>query len=119
MIGLAILHVIFPKYFDWAKELKPLNLMNRQMMYVHTFFVAFIVFLMGVLCLTSSADLLQTNLGKKVLLGFGIFWFARLLIQFLGYSSELWRGKRFETAVHIAFVILWMYLSTVFFYSFY
>jgi hypothetical protein len=37
---------------------------QEALMYVHTFFIAFVVFLMGLLCMTSSADLLNTALGK-------------------------------------------------------
>lgn len=111
---LAVIHVIFPKYFNWKKELSTLSLINRQMMLVHTFFVALVVLLMGYLCLSSSNELITTPLGKKISVGFGIFWTARLLIQIFGYSSELWRGKRFETMVHISFLLLWTYLSILF-----
>lgn len=114
LISLAIIHIFFPKYFNWDKELKSLSLINRQMMTVHTFFVAFTVFLMGLLCLTSSNELIETNLGKKISLGFGIFWTVRLFIQFFGYSTDLWKGKAFETAMHIIFSLLWIYLSAVF-----
>ena len=85
------------------------------MMQVHTFFIALVVFLMGLLCLTSAVELVQTDLGKKIALGLGVFWGARLLIQFFGYSTALWRGKRFETVMHIFFSLLWIYLSIVFF----
>jgi hypothetical protein len=115
LIVLALIHVIFPRYFHWKKELSSLSLINREVMYVHTFFIALVVFLMGVLCLTSSQEIVATPLGKRIALGVGIFWLCRLLIQFFGYSSELWRGKFFETVVHIVFSILWMYLSVVFF----
>lgn len=114
LIPLSIVHVIFPKYFNWDKELKPLSLINRQMIYVHTFFIALIILLMGVLCLTSAEELIKTNLGKKISLGLGMFWVLRLFIQFFGYSSVLWKGKTFETAVHIFFTLLWTYISTTF-----
>ncbi len=111
---LALVHAIFPKYFDWKNELKSLNLINRQLMWVHTFFIALVVFLMGLLCLTSANELINTNLGKKISLGLGIFWLVRLFIQFFGYSSELWKGKMFETIIHILFSLLWIYLSVIF-----
>lgn len=115
LIGLALVHAIFPRYFLWKTELAPLSLVNRQMMYVHTFFVAFVVFLMGLLCVDSAHELVGTPLGKKVALGFGIFWLAQLIAQFFGYSSKLWKGKRFETGVHIIFTLFWSYLVGVFF----
>jgi hypothetical protein len=114
LILLSLLHLIFPMYFKWKVELNSLSHINRQMMYVHTFFIALTVMLMGILCITSSAEIADTLLGRKVAFGFGIFWIARLVIQFFGYSAELWRGKRLETAVHILFSILWIYLSVVF-----
>ncbi len=114
LIALAFVHIIFPKYFNWKEELKPLSLINQQIMKVHTFFIALVVFLIGLLCLTSSNDLIHTELGKKVSLGFGIFWSFRLIIQFFGYSSKLWKGKKMETIVHIIFSFLWTYLSYIF-----
>jgi len=114
LLVLALIHIIFPKYFNWNKELKSLSLINRQMMIVHTFFIALTVFLIGLLCLTSSTELIETSLGKKISLGIGVFWTVRLLFQFFGYSSDLWKGKRFETIIHISFSFVWAYLSFIF-----
>jgi hypothetical protein len=114
LMVLALAHIIFSKYFHWKEDLKPLSLINRQMMIVHTFFVAFMVFLMGMLCWVAAEELIHTKLGKLVSLGFAIFWTARLVIQFFGYSSELWKGKTFETIAHILFSGLWIYLSGLF-----
>lgn len=114
LIILALLHAIFPKYFNWKQELTSLSIMNRQIMYVHSFFIALMVFLIGLLCITSSHELLHTTLGKRIALGLGIFWAARLFVQFFGYSSKIWKGKPFETIVHILFSIFWTYLSTIF-----
>ncbi|MCI1185794.1 hypothetical protein MON38_00050 [Hymenobacter sp. DH14] len=114
LVVLALLHAGFARYFNWRTEFAPVSLINRQMMYVHTFFVAFTVLLMGVLCLTSAPELVGTPLGRRVALGCGVFWLARLFMQFFGYSPELWRGKRFETGVHVVFIGFWSYLSALF-----
>jgi hypothetical protein len=114
LVALAFVHLIFPKYFKWKEDLKPLTLINRQMMKVHTFFIALVVFLMGLLCLTSSSDLIGTKLGKTISLGLAIFWSLRLLTQFFVYSTKLWKGKPFETLVHVFFTGLWIYLSLIF-----
>ena len=47
MIGLALLHLISPTYFHWKEELARISLINRQIMIVHTFFIALTGFLMG------------------------------------------------------------------------
>jgi hypothetical protein len=119
MILLAGLHVAFPRRFEWKAQMVSLSLINRQLMYVHTFFIALVVFLMGLLCLSSASDLIATRLGGRIALGMGIFWGLRLFFQFFVYSSDLWKGKRFETAVHVLFSFLWAYFSFVFFCVYY
>ena len=114
LIALGLAHAAFPRYFAWKKDLAGLSPINRQMLYVHTFFIALAVLLMGLLCSTSSADIVATPLGRRIALGLALFWTARLVVQFFGYSPDLWRGKRFETAVHIGMAIVWAYLSVAF-----
>ena len=114
LIILACVHVVFPKYFNWAKETATMSLINRQMMFVHTFFIALTVFLMGLLCLTSAKEIVETPLGRKVALGLGVFWAIRFFIQLFGYSSKLWIGKAFETTVHIIFSFFWLYIAIIF-----
>lgn len=114
LMALALVHILFPTYFNWKKELRSLSLINRQMMQVHTFFIALTVFLMGLLCVTASADLIQTRLGKTLSLGLGIFWGCRMIIQFFVYSPQLWKGKTFETIVHICFSACWIYMTILF-----
>lgn len=111
---LALIHTTFSKYFNWKNELSLLSLMNRQMMYIHTLFIAVVLFMMGLLCISSAKEMIETPIGRRVALGFGIFWGLRLVVQFFGYSSELWKGKRFETWVHVVFSLMWVYLTVVF-----
>lgn len=117
-MALAIVHVIFPRYFNWKQELSSMSMINRQMMQVHTFFIALTVFLMGLLCVVATEDLLTTPLGRIISLGLAIFWGFRLFFQFFVYSPQLWKGKPFETIVHIVFSMIWLYLTVVFFLSF-
>lgn len=114
---LAMVHIIFPKYFNWKVDLQPLQLINRSMLKVHTFFIALTVFLMGILCFTSSEDLLQSELGKRICFGLGIFWLIRLFFQFFVYPEELWKGKSFELTMHILASIFWTYLAFSFFWA--
>lgn len=111
---LAFIHIVFPKRFNWKEDLQSVSLINKQMMYVHTFFIAITVFLMGVLCIFCTYDILHTRLGKHLSLGMFFFWGLRLIFQFFIYSPKLWKGKPFETAMHIIFSLLWAYLTAVF-----
>ncbi|RFP66059.1 hypothetical protein D0N36_05590 [Hymenobacter lapidiphilus] len=111
---LALLHAGFPRYFNWAVEFRTVSLINRQMMYIHTLFLALALLLVGLLCLAYAPELTSTRLGQALCRGLGAFWLLRLVVQFVGYSPALWRGKRFETGMHVAFSLLWAYLTAVF-----
>lgn len=114
LVVLALLHAVFPRRFRWKEELASVSLLTRQILHVHTFFIALTVGLMGLLCLTSATELTGTALGRTICGGLLVFWLCRLLVQFFGYSTELWRGKRFETRVHVAFALLWANFTVCF-----
>jgi hypothetical protein len=114
LVLLSLIHVIFPKRFNWEIELLSLSALNRQIMYVHTFFIALMVLLMGVFCISCAEDIVHTRLGHHLAMGLFIFWGLRLLFQFFVYSPELWKGKVFETTIHVVFSFLWLYFSVVF-----
>jgi hypothetical protein len=118
MIVLALMHVVLPKYFRWEEESTSLSLITKQILYVHTFFIAFVVLLMGLLCMGYADELINNRLGKVISLGLAGFWFTRLIFQFFIYSPKLWRGKRFETTIHVVFSMGWFYFTSVFLLSY-
>lgn len=115
LILLAMLHGFLPKYLNWRKELSSLRDITKQIVYVHTFFIAFMVLLMGMFCLYATEDIVNTRLGHVIAFGLFNFWFARLIFQLFVYSPKTWKGKIFETSVHIFFSVIWSYFSVVFF----
>ncbi|RAV97717.1 hypothetical protein [Pseudochryseolinea flava] len=114
LILLALMHIALPKYFKWKEESRALSLITRQILYVHTVFIGITLLLMGLLCLCYSHALIHEQLGRVILLGLFLFWLLRLFFQFFVYSPKLWRGKLFETTVHIIFSSLWIYFTSVF-----
>ena len=119
LIGLALAHLTFPKRFDWGNDLAKLQLLNRQMFWVHCFFLCLTLTLMGSLCLLWPQAFLEGGeLRRLVSGGFAFFWFMRLLIQFFVYDPQLWRDKSFETVVHVVFGFLWSYFTLVFLWVF-
>ncbi len=111
---LSLVHLVFPRYFKWADELPKLSLVNKQLMEVHTFFIALMVMLNGLLCFFYAEELISSYLGKAICLGLAVFWSVRAVFQFFVYSPKLWKGKTFETIVHIIFSIYWLYVSSIF-----
>ena len=94
LIVLAFLHIGFSKYFNWKEELSSLSLINQQMMKVHTFFIAFVVFLIGVLCFTSTKEIIETNLGRKIAFGLSLF-------ESLWYGQECVVSEKMNASVLI------------------
>ncbi len=114
LMALGLVHAAFPRYFRWREETAGLSMLTRQILYVHTAFIGITVFLIGLLCATCAHELTNTQLGRRISLGLAAFWGIRLLVQFFGYSPELWRGKPFETIMHILFGLFWSWLTTLF-----
>ena len=88
---LAFIHLFFSKYFNWKNELKDLSLINKQMMEVHTFFIALFVFGNGLLNIICSNELVNNPLGKKISFGLFVFWF--LCVREFVRLVEKKRGK--------------------------
>jgi hypothetical protein len=114
LLLLSVVHIGFPRKFKWKLELSNLTLVNRQLMYVHTFFVAVVVLLNGLLFIFCANELTeQTRLARFINIGLLIFWLLRWIFQHFVYSPKLWRGKRFETFTHVLFTIFWTYIVVV------
>ena len=74
-IGLALMHLAFPRRFRWDEEMARLSPLNRQMFHVHTLFVCVVLVMIGGLSLFAPAALLEpTSLSRLVLIGFAGFW---------------------------------------------
>lgn len=115
LLALSALHTVFPRRFRWSEDLAQLTLLNRQIFWVHTYFLCLILVLMGLVCLFAPAALLErSTLGIWVAAGLMLFWQMRLLTQHFIYDSRLWRGKLFETTIHVLFTLLWSYFSLVY-----
>ena len=115
LLGLAVAHLYFPKRFGWRAELEKVSLLTRQIFYVHCFFICLLLVMMGLLSAVWTDELIRPSpLARVVLAGLTIFWGTRLVIQWFIYDAKLWRGDRFNTAMHILFTILWSYYVCVY-----
>ena len=115
LLGLFALNFFVPTRFGWAEELPRLSLINRRIFQVHAVFIALILLLSGLLLvLLPREPTAPTPLARAVLVGLLVFWGLRLWMQWFMYDRELWRGKRFETAMQFAFTGLWIFLTATF-----
>ncbi len=114
MALLVVANLFVPGRLRWREELARVSLVNRQIFQVHTIFIVLILAMFAVLLLTSADALLEpTRLSRLVLGGLTIFWGLRMLTQWFYYSPAIWRGDRFNTAMHAVFSVAWVYVTGV------
>jgi hypothetical protein len=114
MAVLVIVNLFVPGRLRWREELARVSLVNRQIFQVHTGFIILILAMFAVLLLTSADALLEpTRLSRLILGGLTIFWGLRMLTQWFYYSPAIWRGDRFNTAMHRIFSVAWVYVTAV------
>lgn len=114
LLLLAAFNTQLPRRFGWPRELQAVSLFTRQVFFVHAFFIALLLVLLGLLYLLLPDRLLQVRgLGGAIAWGSLVFWGTRLAFQFFVYSPELWRGNRLLTLAHVLASLLWAYLVAV------
>ena len=115
LVFLGVAHIFFSQYFGWTKELAAVSLLTRRIFFVHCFFIALILVMLGLCSLFYTDALLEPGRLSRVLLGgIVVFWLCRLAIQFLVYDAAIWRGRRLYTCMHVAFSLLWIYVVTTY-----
>ena len=58
LIALSVAHLYFARHLEWRKDAALLTPVNRQIFYVHAFFICLILAMMGALCLFAPHTLL-------------------------------------------------------------
>lgn len=113
LLGLGALHIALPRVLRWGNELAGASLLNREVSYVHCFFIGLACLLWGLLPLTAGHSLLEPSpVTRLVLTGAVIFWASRLVIQLLVFNHHA-RQSTPWCAVSIAGTGLWLYLTIV------
>lgn len=119
LIMLYVLNLIVPRHFGWKEELKKVSLLTRRVFFVHCFFIAFVVLGLGLLSLFFTTTLTDPSQLATLVLGFfAVFWAIRLYMQWFVYDRSLWRGQRFNTAMHFTFSFTWLYMAAVYTWAF-
>ena len=85
-LGFAIFHLLFWRLFRWKGDLSSLTFINRSVMQILNLCLTFVFLLMAYISFFNTSELIQTNLGKALLVGFSLFWFLRMIEQIIFFG---------------------------------
>lgn len=113
LVGLGALHIALPAVLGWHRELAGASPINREVSYVHCYFIGLACVLWGLLPLTAGSLLVQPGpVTRLVLIGAVTFWASRLVIQLAVFNRHA-RQSSAWLALSTAGTILWLYLTVV------
>lgn len=112
--GTLLASATVPQVLDWRDELKKLDKLSRQLVWVHGAFIVLTIIGFGVLTTWFSADLAAgTPLARAVCGLIGLFWAARLLIQFFVFDPKPLLKTAWLKAGYHALTLVFIYQATV------
>lgn len=82
-ISFGILHLFFWKMFDWKTDLPKLSYYNRATLQILNLRMIYVFLSVGVILILFNESILSTALGNAILAGIFLFWFGRLIEQFI------------------------------------
>jgi len=114
MLALAAANAGLPRWLRWREELKRLSLLNRQVVVVHAVFVGLITALLGLMSVVYARELLErTPVARGVVIGLGVFWGARFLVQLVVCAKRSWRGTGTDAVLQFLFAALCAYFAAM------
>ena len=89
-VSLIVFHVFFWRIFNWPESLAPLEYLNRATMQVLNISLTFIFFIFAYISFAHTDELLNTGLGRALLVLISLLWLFRAVLQLAFYK---WRHK--------------------------
>lgn len=82
-VGFAIFHGCFWRLFNWKNELRKISVANRAIMQIANLRLIYFFLFVAYFCFFYTHELATTPLGRSFLAGIALFWFGRLIEQFI------------------------------------
>jgi hypothetical protein len=115
MIALAIAHIFMSRVLRWREEAARMSPASESVFHVHTLFVCATLVMIGLPASVAPHIFLErTEAGAWMTWTCSVFWLLRRFVQWFVFPRTLWRGKPFETRMHIMFTIIWTGLTALF-----
>ncbi|HEY9044865.1 MAG TPA: hypothetical protein VIN08_03175 [Ohtaekwangia sp.] len=121
-IALSAGSLAIPKLLQWSTHLKNIPLLLRQMFWTYAGYILVINFSFGVISIIGTDELLDHSfLAKYITLFIGLYWLARVIIQFFYFDrTNAPKGLLYtlgEAALVLLFILFTIVYLTAFLYN--
>ena len=112
--GTLIASAAVPQVLDWKAELRKLDRLSRQLIWVHGVFIVLTIIGFGTLTVSCSGELaLRTPLARAVCGFIAFFWLARLLVQFCVFDAKPFLKSTFLKVGYHGLTLVFIYQAAV------
>jgi hypothetical protein len=112
--GTLLASAAVPQVLDWKGELRKLDGLSRQLVWVHGLFIVLTIIGFGALTLLRSADLATGTPLARAVCGFiALFWSARLGIQFFVFDAKRFLTSRLLKVGYHGLTLVFLYQAVV------
>ena len=102
-----------PYRLRWKEDLQSLMPFNRKLLWVQSGFTVLTIVAFGTLTLLLHGDLLRGDRAPLALACFiGLYWTARILVDFFYFSHEDWPKGRMFVVGHTLLTLLFVFLTS-------
>jgi hypothetical protein len=113
--GILIGSACVPRVLDWRQELAKLDPLSRQLVWVHGAFIVLVIMGFGVISVALPTDLAGGSvLARGMCLLIGLFWAARLAVQFFVFDAKPYLRGAFLKAGYNGLTVVFMYHAVVY-----
>ncbi|MEO7989019.1 MAG: hypothetical protein ABI663_05720 [Chryseolinea sp.] len=114
-IVLSLASTAIPTLLNWKKELNVLQPLIKQMFWTYAAYILVINFCFGLVSILGTAELLNKSfLAKSVTIFIGLYWFARVIIQFFYFDKTHAPKGLIFTLGEIGLVALFVVFTVVY-----
>ena len=114
-LGILMASFLVPRVLDWRESLRGLPRLSRDLIWVHGAFIVLVIVGFGVLTLTRAPSLAAgTSLARSVCAFAGLFWLARLGVQFFVFDARPFLTSTWLRLGYHGLTVAFTYLAAVY-----
>lgn len=112
LIALGVSHLALPRILGWQHGFATLGKLDREVNYVHSYFIGLACVLWGLFPLLAGREMLaRGSVTSLVLVGAAIFWMSRLIVQLIVFNHHASDSTTWLMA-SVGGTLLWLWIAS-------